>query len=266
MNERQPPDHDMLDEVAVYALGVLPAAEAQRVREHMASCALCREEYDRLISVASVVGLSAETSGDARECPSTLLKPRIMQKIRSQAVRPAAPIAPVKPAGISRSQAWPAYFVAAACFAIAIVSSVWNIALTGQLKSAQQELARSTQRSTALAQSLADERATLSDMVNAGAKRYVVGQSEVVTRGSRVYIAMHDLPELPRGRVYQAWTLPKGGKNMVPSVTFVPDSRGVAVVTLSPDARATAIVAVSVEPEGGSKQPTTKPILVVPLS
>jgi anti-sigma-K factor RskA len=264
MNERQEP-HDIVDDVAVYALGALPAAAARRVREHIATCAACADEYARLKPAAAAIGLAAETTGDARECPSSLLKPRIMAKVRLDAVQPTPPRRQAAATG-SRNLVWPAYLVAAACIAIAIVSSLWNVALTGQLKQSQQELARLSQRSSSQARDLADERSTLSDLLGSDAKRYVLGNGEVVTRGSRAYIAMHDLPEPPRGKVYQAWTLPKGAKKMVPSLTFVPDAHGVAVVALPPDARATAVIAVSVEPEGGSKQPTTKPILVVPLT
>jgi anti-sigma-K factor RskA len=156
--------------------------------------------------------------------------------------------------------------VAAACIAIAIVSSMWNVALTGQVKQLQQEAERNSQRSETLARALADQRTTLSDLLGSDAKRYVQSNGEVVTRGNRAYIAMHDLPAPPHGKVYQAWTLPKGGSKMVPSLTFVPDAHGVAVVALPPDARAMSVVAVSVEPEGGSKQPTSKPILVVTLT
>jgi anti-sigma-K factor RskA len=260
MNERRDPPHDMLDEVAVYALGALPPADARRVRAHLATCATCAQEYAHLKSAAALIGLSAETMGDERSCPSTLLKPRIMAKVRSQKSRGAAAQA-ARPI-----PAWPAYLVAAACVAIAIISSMWNVALTGQLKQAQQELARAAQRSNSLARTLADERGTMSDLLGTDAKHYVQSNGEVVTRGARAYIAMHDLPQPPRGKVYQAWTLPKGSSKMVPSLTFVPDAHGVAVIALPPDARTTAVVAVSVEPEGGSKQPTTKPILVVPLT
>jgi anti-sigma-K factor RskA len=264
MNDRRDPPHDMLDDVAVYALGALPPADARRVREHLTSCAVCAQEYARLKSAAALIGLSAETAGDARDCPSTLLKPRIMAKVRSQKSNAAAPSPPLP--STRRIPAWPAYLVAAACVAIAIVSSMWNVALTGQLKQAQLDLARATQRSSSLTRTLADERSTMSDLLGTGAKHYVQSNGEVVTRGSRAYIAMHDLLPPPRGKVYQAWTLPKGSSKMVPSLTFVPDAHGVAVIALPPDARTTAVVAVSVEPEGGSKQPTTKPILVVPLT
>ncbi|MGA8535419.1 MAG: anti-sigma factor [Candidatus Tumulicola sp.] len=264
MNERRDPPHDMLDDVAVYALGALPPDAARRVREHLATCATCAREYAQLKSAATMIGLSAETADDARDRPSTLLKPRIMAKVRSQSVPGKG--TPVPGQAAKRIAVWPAYLVAAACVAIALLSSMWNVVLSGQLKQVQQELARASRRSTALAQTLAAERIAMSDLLGTGARHYVAGNGEVVTRGSHAYIAMHDLPQPPRGRVYQAWTLAKGSSKMSPSLTFVPDAHGVAVIALPPDARVTAAVAVSVEPEGGSKQPTTKPILVVPLT
>ena len=262
MNRQEPP-HPMLDDVAVYALGTLGSSDAERVRRHVAACSICAGEYARLNSAASALGFAAETSGDAASCPSTLLKPRIMAKIRAdKPVSTTAP--PAEPAG--RQLVWPAYLVAAACLAIAIISSVWNVALIGQVRQAQQEAARATQHARSLAGTLADERNTLSDMLAAGAKHYAQGEGEVVTRGSRLSVAMHDLAEPPRGKVYPVWTLPRGAKAMVPSSTFVPDARGVAVIAVASDARTTAAVAVSVEPEGGSKHPTSKPIFVVPLT
>jgi len=252
MNERH--DESMLDDVAVYALGVLPAAESDRVREHIATCAPCREEYARLKATAASIGFAAETQ--ASEGPSATLKPRVMRLVRASLDRSRPERPPV----------WPAYLVAAACLAIAIISSVADVAVTGQLRQAQLELSRTSQRSTSLARDLAQTRLTLSDLLGSDAKRYAVDGGEVVTRGGRLYISMHDMPQPPHGKVYQAWTLAKGAKRVAPSLTFVPDAHGVAVVAIPVDARDTAAVAVSVEPEGGSKQPTTKPIAFVTLT
>jgi anti-sigma-K factor RskA len=261
MSDQQ--DHAMLDDVALYALGVLPAAQAQAVREHMATCKLCQAEYDALAPAAALVGVSAETAGDAKVCPSTLLKPRIMKKVRSEAAAAKAS----SPAGRSqRAPVWPAYLVAAACFAIALISTIGNIALNDQLHAAQAQLAALTQRSNALARTLAQEHVTLADMLGTDTKRYEVTGGAVITRGSHVYLAMSTMPEPPKGQVYQAWTLAKGAKKVAPSVTFVPDAHGATVISLPIDARTTAAVAVSLEPDGGSKQPTTKPILLVPLT
>ncbi|HTU83357.1 MAG TPA: anti-sigma factor, partial [Candidatus Acidoferrales bacterium] len=187
----------MLDDVATYALGALPAADAERVRRHIAGCSECAGEYAALKPVVAALGSSA--GADASPRPGALLKARVMQA----AGAPNRGRAPERP----RAPVWPAYLVAAACFAIAIITSVWNVALIGQLKQSQTELTRVSERSNALARNLADERATISDLLDSNAKHYAAGDDEVVARGSRLYVAMRALPEPPRGKVYQAWTL-----------------------------------------------------------
>ena len=87
----------------------------------------------------------------------------------------------------------------------------------------------------------------------------------MLTHGPRLYIAMHDMPMPPRGKVYQAWTLAKGAKTVAPSKTFMPATTGMTVVRLPEAATTLAAVAVSIEPEGGSRQPTSKPIAMISL-
>lgn len=159
--------------------------------------------------------------------------------------------------------AWPAYLVAAACFAIAIISSIANISLLGQVKQQQRELASLSERSTALARSLENVRVVLFDVLDTRAHHYQIGNGEVITRGSRIYLALRVLPEPPRGKVYQAWTIAKGSTKTMPSPTFLPDARGSALVVLAADARTTAEVSVTIEPDGGSKEPTSKPLMDV---
>lgn len=159
---------------------------------------------------------------------------------------------------------WPVYLVAAACFAIALISSIVNISLMGQMKQQQRELAHLSDRSTALARNLASERAALFDMLDTHARRYDIGDGEVVTRGNRMYLALHALPQPPRGKVYEAWVA-QGTAHVSPAPTFLPDARGVAFIVLPADARTTTDVSVTMEPEGGSRQPTTKPLMHVSL-
>ncbi len=162
--------------------------------------------------------------------------------------------------------AWPAYLVAAACFAIALISSIGNISLLGQLKQEQREVTNLSERSTALARNLVQERTALFDMLDSHARHYEIGSGEVITRGSRIYLALRALPEPPHGKIYQAWTLAKGSTKYLASPTFLPDARGVALIVLSADARSTTAVSVTLEPEGGSKEPTSKPLMSVALS
>jgi len=105
----------------------------------------------------------------------------------------------------------------------------------------------------------------LADMMAPDSKRMPFTHGEVLMHGQRLYIAMHNMPMPPRGKVYQAWTLAKGAKKVAPSMTFMPGAGGMTVVRLPDAATTLAAVAVSIEPEGGSQQPTSKPIAMVTL-
>lgn len=234
--------HDeLLDNVAAYALGVLSGPEADEVEKHLQTCERCRDEYRFLHPAVTAIAYSAETCTDSAGgavVASPLLKARVMKRVRAEAARQAQP------------RRWPAYAFAAACLAIAIVTGLVNVSLNAQLRA---EVAQTRGQAQIIA-----------DLSASDAQRYLFARGEVVTRGDRLYLAMHDLPALPKGRTYQAWTLAKGATKVAPSATFDP-AAGVALVRLPEAATTIAAVAVSVEPAGGSRQPTTKPIALVQI-
>ena len=237
------PHADMLDNVAVYALGTLPHHEAEIVRLHLESCPECRDEYEALAPAITSVGKSAEACTDAASggvYASPLLKARIMREVRGT---PQARKAPV----------WPAYSIAAACLLVALGLGWTNVSLMNRLHT--EETAHTNATGTL-------DEATLADLVNEKAKRYVVPGGEIVRSNNHLYIALHDMAKPPKGKVYQAWTEAKGSKTMVPGPTFAPDDRGVAILPVSRDAGTLQAVAVSVEPPGGSKAPTTSPVIL----
>jgi anti-sigma-K factor RskA len=230
--------HDeMLDNVALYALGALSPREAAEVAAHLQTCEECRAEYGLLRPAVTAVGYSAEADA-LTEGPSALLKARLMKQ-----VRPAQPAWP-------RTSRWPA-FVAAACIAIAVGAGLFSASLRERLGRDESAIAQQS--------------AMIADFTAPDAKRYPFGHGSVLVHGRNLYLAMHALAAPPAGMVYQAWTLPKGSKKMAPSVTFKPGASGETLVRLPEAANAIAAVAVSVEPAGGSKQPTSKPIAVTLL-
>jgi anti-sigma-K factor RskA len=235
--------HDeMLDGVAAHALGVLPANEAAAVIEHLRSCEQCREEYRLLRPAVTAVAISAEACADPSQggvVVSPLLKARIMRQVSAPATRSA------------RIRVWPAYAVAAACLAFALVTGLIDLALNARIN-------RDTLQAVAQQQAV-------SDFAAADSQRRPFAGGEVLTHGPRLYIALRNAPAPPAGKVYQAWTLAKGAKSVAPSITFEPVRGGVAVVKLPESATTLAAVAISVEPFGGSLQPTTKPFAVVRL-
>ena len=52
----------------------------------------------------------------------------------------------------------------------------------------------------------------LADLAAADATAYRFADGEVFVRGNHLYVAIPRSAEPPPGKVYQAWTLPKGSK------------------------------------------------------
>jgi anti-sigma-K factor RskA len=71
------------------------------------------------------------------------------------------------------------------------------------------------------------------------------------------------LPVQRRGRVYQVWLA--RGKRVEPSSLFAVRSDGTGAAAIPSRLAGVQAVMVSQEPEGGSAQPTTKPVLVAKL-
>ncbi len=251
-------DHDaMLENVAVYALGALPHNEAQAVAEHLRTCERCRQEYNTLRPAADAMAYTAEAA------PSPQLRARIMQ---AAARNPRNARADVGEMRAVRPIVWPAYAVAAACLAIAIITSAFNISLNEENHQAQGQVAQLNAHAARLTRELVRQRTALADLISPQSQRYEVASGEIVKHGKRLYIAMQGMPMPPKGKVYQAWTEHKGSKKMTPSVTFVPNRGGVAVVSVPGNADSMAAVAVTVEPDGGSRAPTSKPEFIVKLT
>ncbi|HTC29900.1 MAG TPA: anti-sigma factor [Candidatus Acidoferrum sp.] len=161
---------------------------------------------------------------------------------------------------------WPAYLVAAVCFAVAVSLSLINLSLIEQLKAAQSHLALAGARANGLVRDLASERGTLADLMDDDAQHFDITGGQVVRIRGHLYVTMHDLAQPPRGRVYEAWTQPKNSTTLQPALTFVPDSHGVAVVSIPVDAKDVGAIEITLEPDGGSKAPTSKPLVLEPLN
>jgi hypothetical protein len=264
MNET--PDNDaMFDLVAAYALGVLPRSEHALVTAYLLANPQARAEFEALRPVADLVGLAAEEPVDSSR--TARMKQRVMATVKAQAP------APVSPAGAARRTAGEhsSWFVgaglaAAAAVVFALVSTIQNFSL-------RSDLANANSRAASLQAQIAQnervrlrDREMVADLIATDAQRFAVPQGEVIKRGSHVYLTLHSLPPLPRGHVFQAWTIAKGAKTLAPSIVFTPSAVGNAVVALPENAETLAVVALSVEPEGGSKAPTTKALFVRPLT
>jgi len=260
------PDRDaMMDLVAAYALGVLPPGEQRLVTAYIRENPQARAEFEELRSTADLIGLAAEEPVDSVR--SARMKRRLMETVNVRTVSAVSPVGTARRNGHQRSS-WfmGAGLAAAAAVVFALVSTIQNFSLRGDLATANARTAALQAQIAQNARVQTRDREMVTDLIAGDAQRYPVPQGEVVKHGSHLYLTLHSLPPLPRGKVYQAWTIAKGAKTLTPSIVFTPSASGVAIVALPENADNLAVVALSVEPEGGSKMPTSKATFIRPLT
>jgi hypothetical protein len=146
----------------------------------------------------------------------------------------------------------------------ALVSTRGRLATTeGRLTDRERTLAQMEQR-------LSEREATLSSILEPGVQMFQLTASGDPDPGiqlfwnraqQRAIVNGYRLKPVPAGRAYQLWFIKDG--RPVPSVTFKPTADGLAKVEHIPvPDGAVSAAAVTVEPEGGSAQPTS-PIVMV---
>lgn len=84
--------------------------------------------------------------------------------------------------------------------------------------------------------------------------------SVVVARGGSAALVVTGLPSTPGGKTYELWVI--RGRGAEPAGLFEPGPARTTVVRLSRPLASGARVGVTVEPAGGSPQPTSAPVIL----
>jgi anti-sigma-K factor RskA len=74
------------------------------------------------------------------------------------------------------------------------------------------------------------------------------------------------MPRAPRGRVYQVWLKRRGQQPTPSTALFMPDRTGHADVSVPENTKGTEQLMVTQEPDGGSQQPTSPPVIIATSS
>ncbi len=255
-----------------YAVDALDDAERTSFEQHLAVCADCRAEVSELSATAHSLGSLTEVApppslrasvltGIARVRPLPPLAQDAAEPAPAAAV-PSAPAAPAAPGGVEpdaggtvvpigrhrrpRRTAWLAAAAAAAVIAVGgIVWSPWSDDAPSQSPLAAVTTAADAQRVSS---------------TRAGVTTEVVYSKQL----GKAAISVTGLAPAPAGKTYQLWYIGAGG-TITSAGLFEVDADGSGQSLLSGQATPTDKVAVSVEPAGGSAQPTTDPLVVLPL-
>jgi anti-sigma-K factor RskA len=224
-----------------YAVDALDEDERAEFERHLATCPSCQAEVDDLREAA---GTLAEVTAVA---PPAEVRERLMAEIRT--VRPLPPVVertPARPTPVRRR--WAAPLAAAAAVAVltgtgALVWHPWTSSTT-QVSAvvAQVEHAPDARRFTTH---------------GPGGATVTVYRS--VSLDKAVVVA-RDLGHAPDGKVYQLWLQDSSGA-MRPAGFLAAGTSSSA--TLSGAAASAKGAGITVEPAGGSPEPTSDPVALV---
>ena len=209
--------------VAPYALDALDEGEEREFEEHLADCERCREELAGLREAAAALAFTTPPA-----TPPPELKQRILEQARSE--RPN-----VVP--LHRRRRWTATFAAAAAVAVAaaVVLGIW----AGSLRNSKDPFE--------------------SVLSKPGSKLVAMGRygGVAVAPDGEAVLALA-VPRTASDKTYEAWVI-RGGK---PTPAGLFHGRpGASIVKVSKPVVAGSVVAVTVEPAGGSPQPTAQPLV-----
>ncbi|MGW1540076.1 anti-sigma factor [Streptomyces sp. NPDC002309] len=236
-----------------YALHALPDDERAAFARHLTDCEPCRQETAEFAATAARLGLAATVT------PGAALREQVLRRVTSvRQVPPAGrPVEWARRAGARRARAL-SRCALAACVAAAALggTALW-----------QHERARDSAERAVLAEQRVDALTGVLAAPDAKSRtvRLPGGASATLVasagRDRAVFVAS-GMAEPPRDKVYQLW-FDDGGR-MRSAGLMDPGRTGQAVLMRGPVDGA-AGVGITVEPTGGSEQPTSEPIAVLEM-
>lgn len=263
--------------LAAHALGALDREEAQRVEEHLKTCAECRSELEEWRLTASALAYSGRTAE-----PSPVVRSRILDAVRASHPRTdATPAGEVKTETASSSNIilMPArasrrvQMFGAIAAALAIIALAASLFLAWRLNEMRRELARYQTAVDVLSRQAAEERQARELLTSPQSHSAMLAGTDMAP-GARAQLAFDrrtghamlfasGLPPAPEGKAYQLWFI-SGGKVM-PGKAFTPDPKGNAMINEEvpvSNLDSSSVFAVTLEPAGGVPVPTGKKYLL----
>jgi anti-sigma-K factor RskA len=234
VSAEHPSAHDGCGEdAAPYVLGALTEAEHEAFAAHLRSCASCREEVAALQLVAN----SLPSAVPPRRAPDRL-RDRVISTVRSEAeLRTAGSGQPSlmrrRPA---RRLPWRLSFASLAATAAGVVIAV--LLVGGGSGSSTRVI-----------------RAQVSAPAASATLRLSSGRGTLVLAG---------MPKTPPGKVYEVW-LKRSGSPQPTDALFTVSSAGTATVGVPGSLAGVKAVLVTAEPAGGSRVPTSAPVIQATL-
>jgi anti-sigma-K factor RskA len=237
-----------------YALHALSDEEQVAFERHLAACEACAEETTELAATAARLGLAATVT------PRPALRDEVLRRIT--AVRQDSPLDAMPPrSGRKGAVRRPlvSWWTLAACLAAAAAlggTAVWQ----HQRAEDAVEQARRTERGTDRISAVlaAPDAGTGAVKLADGATGTVV----VSKSQDKAVFVVSGMTRPPRGKVYQLW-FDDGGT--MRAAGLMDEGRSDQAVLLKGAVDKASGLGITVEPAGGSDQPTSEPVALMPL-
>jgi anti-sigma-K factor RskA len=243
--------HSEMDELyELYLMGVLEFAQASEISDHLSrDCEHCSGRLRESSALLAALGTCVEPSAPP---------PQLRERVLAIAGKSSALLS------VTKSSKWLLAFALATAATVALL--FWGFNERGNLQRVRQQLQEVSRQRNELRATLAILGEADTRTVKFGAiENQPHGQVFVSRTGGVVFLGSR-LPELASGKTFEFWLVPAKGNPQAAGL-FRTNAQGIAVNVLAQSINPGdyAAVAVSIEPEGGSPQPSSKPILVVPL-
>ena len=233
------PGHEhWADTAGAYVLGALPDDERTGFEAHVTTCEGCRSEVDELGGAADALPVSAPAM-----VPPPALKARIMAEVNREAALLAAAGSgadrPVAKARKERRRWFGLQSIALACVTLLAGIGVGAAVFAG------------------------GGGTTLTVAASGAASKAV---AEVDVSGDKAVLVAHNMPGPGQGKTYQVWLKHPGEAPEPTSALFTPLSDGSATATVTGTLRDGDQILVTAEPDGGSPEPTSDPVLAAQMT
>jgi anti-sigma-K factor RskA len=243
-----------------YVLDALDDDERALFETHLEACDACARE------VAELREPAARLSATTNVPPPPGLRERVLaEAARTPQERGSHPDELAARRALPRTAATPwGYRLTAAAAAVLLVAVAGLAYLVVDLNDrlaeteATAERARDTAETVSAVLAAPDATLVTSEAPGGAAARVVVSPS----RGEAVLVA-EGLAPAPGERTYQLWLIDEDGATS--AGLFDTDADGRATEVLAGDLAGAAAIGVTLEPAGGSRQPTTEPVLAIEL-
>ncbi|MDX8050989.1 anti-sigma factor [Lentzea sp. BCCO 10_0798] len=232
----------------VYAMNALSDFERVEFEAHLPHCLPCVQEVAELQATATILG-TAEVAPPERLRAQVLAGVKTAPQLppKAAAPEPAVFVLPARNRWLVRTSV----LASAASVLVAVVVGVQGVQDRRELDALRQSAAGYSQVADLLS---APDAKLLSDSGTGGGHGTVVMSPG---RGKAAFLA-NGLPSLPADRAYQLWVVGPDG----PRSAGLLQDKPVLADGLA-DARAFAL---TVEPSGGSRTPTTTPVLAISMA